>query len=52
MSIQNPDVTEIFKKAADPLEIEGESRFKIKAYRHAARTVGGRHSRMATWARG
>ena len=37
MSIQNPDVAEIIKKMADLLEIEGESRFKIKAYRDAAR---------------
>jgi DNA polymerase/3'-5' exonuclease PolX len=51
MSIQNPDVAQIFKKMADPLEIEGESRYKIKAYRYAARTVGGR-SRTATLARG
>ena len=48
MSIQNPDGAQIFKKVADPLEIE--SRFKIKAYRDAARTVGG-HSRTATSAR-
>ena len=40
-----------FKKVVDLLEIEGESRFKIKAYRDAARTVGG-HSRTATSARG
>ena len=51
MSIQDPDVTEIIKKVADLLEIEGESRFKIEAYRDAARTVGG-HSRTATLARG
>jgi DNA polymerase (family 10) len=51
MSIQNPDVAEIFKKVADLLEIEGESRSKIKAYRDAARTVG-EHSRTATSARG
>ena len=51
MSIQDPEVAEIFKKMADLLEIEGESRFKIKAYRDAARTVGG-HSRTATSARG
>jgi DNA polymerase/3'-5' exonuclease PolX len=44
-------VTEIIKKVADLLEIEDESRFKIKAYRDAARTVGG-HSRTATSARG
>jgi DNA polymerase (family 10) len=51
MSIQNPDVAQIFKKLADLLEIESESRYKIKAYRDAARTVGGR-SRTATLARG
>ena len=51
MSIQNPEVAEIFKKMADLLEIEGESRFKVKAYRDAARTVGGQ-SRMATSTRG
>ncbi len=36
MSMQNPDVAEIFKKVACPLEIEVESRFKIEAYRDAA----------------
>jgi len=51
MSIQNPEVAQIFKKLADLLEIESESRYKIKAYRDAARTVGG-HSRTATSARG
>jgi DNA polymerase/3'-5' exonuclease PolX len=51
MSIQNPDEAQICKKVVDLLEIEGESRYKIKAYRDAARTVGG-HSRTATSARG
>jgi Protein of unknown function DUF72/Helix-hairpin-helix domain len=46
-----PSVAEIFKKMADLLEIESESRYKIKAYRDAAGTVGGR-SRTATLARG
>ena len=36
MSMQNPDVAQIFKKLADLLEIESESRYKIKAYRDAA----------------
>ena len=36
MSMQNPDGAEIFKKVADLLEIEGESRFKIEAYRGRA----------------
>lgn len=51
MSIQNPDMAQIFKKMADLLEIESESRYKFEAYRDAARTVGG-HSRTATLARG
>jgi DNA polymerase (family X) len=42
--IQNSDVTEIFEKVADLLELEGENRFRVRAYRDAARTVGG-HSR-------
>ena len=50
MSMQNPDVAEIFKKVADLVGIEGENRFKVRAYREAARTVGG-HSRTATSAR-
>lgn len=44
MPIQNSDVAEIFEKVADLLEIEGENRFRVRAYRDAARTVGG-HSR-------
>ena len=51
MSMQNPDVAEIFKKVADLVGIEGENRFRIRGYREAARTVGG-HSRTATSARG
>jgi hypothetical protein len=35
--IQNPDVAQICKKVSGPLEIEDESRFKIKAYRDASR---------------
>jgi DNA polymerase/3'-5' exonuclease PolX len=51
MPMQNPHVAEIIKKVADLLEIEVESRFKIMAYRDAARIVGG-YSRTATSARG
>ena len=46
MPIQNSDVAEVFEKVADLLEIEGENRFRVRAYRDAARTVGG-HSRSA-----
>jgi len=37
-------VAETFEKVADLLEIEGENPFRVRAYRDAARTVGG-HSR-------
>lgn len=47
MPIQNSDVAEIFEKVADLLEIEGENRFRVRAYRDAARTVGG-HSRSVS----
>jgi DNA polymerase (family X) len=46
MPIQNSDVAEIFEKVADLLEIEGETRFRVRAYRDAARTVGG-HGRFS-----
>jgi hypothetical protein len=42
--VQNSDVTEIFEKVADLLEIEGENQFRVRAYQDTPRTVGG-HSR-------
>jgi DNA polymerase/3'-5' exonuclease PolX len=42
--IQNSEVAGLFNKVADLLEIEGENQFRVRAYRDAARTVGG-HSR-------
>ena len=47
MPIQNSDVAEIFEKVADLLEIEGENQFRVRAYRDAARTVGGRSRSVA-----
>jgi DNA polymerase (family 10) len=44
LPIQNSDVAEIVEKVADFLEVEGENQFRVRAYRDAARTVGG-HSR-------
>ncbi len=44
MPIQNSEVADLFNKVADLLEIEGENQFRVRAYRDAARTVGG-HSR-------
>lgn len=44
MPVHNSDVANTFEKIADLLEIEGENRFRVRAYRDAARTVSG-HSR-------
>jgi DNA polymerase/3'-5' exonuclease PolX len=52
MSMQNPEVAEIFKKVADLVELEVERPFKIEAYPHAARTCVGGHSRTTASARG
>jgi DNA polymerase (family 10) len=41
MSIRNSDISDIFDRIADYLEIEGENPFKIRAYRNASRTIRG-----------
>ena len=41
MSIHNADIAAAFRKLADLLEIEGANRFRVRAYRTAASTVGG-----------
>lgn len=41
MAVHNSDVAEIFNRIADLLEIKGKNPFRIRAYRNAARTVGG-----------
>ena len=41
MPVQNSDVSNIFNKVADLLEIEVENRFRVRDYRNAARTVSG-----------
>lgn len=40
MPANNNDISRIFNKVADLLEIEGENPFKIRAYRNAAITIG------------
>ena len=40
MPIHNSDVAVIFNRVADLLDIRGDNRFRIRAYREAARTVG------------
>lgn len=41
MPIHNNDVADIFDEVADLLEIRDENAFRVRAYRNAARTVGG-----------
>lgn len=39
MPIHNSDIARIFNQIADLLEISGANPFRVRAYRHAARTV-------------
>jgi DNA polymerase (family 10) len=41
MPVHNSEISEILTKVADLLDIEGKNVFRIRAYRNAARTVGG-----------
>jgi DNA polymerase (family 10) len=41
MQIHNSDVADIFNKVADLLEILDENPFRVRAYRNAARAIGG-----------
>ncbi len=41
MPSHNADIAAIFEEIADLLEIEGANPFRIRAYRNAARTIGG-----------
>jgi DNA polymerase (family 10) len=46
MPIHNTDIAAIFDEIADFLEIEGKNPFRIRAYRHASRTVSGLGSEL------
>lgn len=39
MPVRNTDITKIFNKIADLLEIDGENAFRVRAYRNAAITI-------------
>lgn len=41
MPIQNADIAAMFDQTADLLELKGENPFRVRAYRRAARTLGG-----------
>lgn len=45
--IHNATIAELFNRLADLLEIEGANPFRVRAYRNAARTVGGHGKAMA-----
>lgn len=40
MPLRNSDISEVFNKIADMLEIKGNNIFRIRAYRDAARNIG------------
>ena len=41
MPIHNAEVVDIFNEVVDLLELEGANRFRVRAYRNAAGTIGG-----------
>ena len=41
MPVHNAEIAGIFNQIADLLEIEGANQFRVRAYRNAARTIGG-----------
>ncbi|MDH7513389.1 MAG: DNA polymerase/3'-5' exonuclease PolX [Clostridiales bacterium] len=40
MPVHNSDISEVFNRTADYLDIKGENPFRIRAYRNAARIIG------------
>lgn len=48
MPVHNADISDLFSRVADLLEILGENPFRIRAYRNAARTAGGLSQSLAT----
>ena len=47
MTVQNTEIRDIFNQVADLMEIKGENPFRVRAYREAARLVGGMSEQMA-----
>lgn len=41
MPVHNSDIADVFNKIADLLEIKQANQFRVRAYRDAARTIGG-----------
>jgi DNA polymerase (family 10) len=47
MKIHNREIAGIFEELADLLEVEGANRFRVRAYRDAARVIGGMSEDLA-----
>ena len=47
MTVSNSEIADILEELADLLEIEGENRFRVRAYRNAARTARGHGRALA-----
>lgn len=47
MPVHNSEIAELFNRLADLLEVENANPFRIRAYRNAARVVGGYSKSMA-----
>jgi DNA polymerase (family 10) len=47
MPVHNAEIAEIFSRVGDLLEIEGANPFRIRAYRNAARIIGGQSKSVA-----
>jgi len=47
MPVHNADIADIFNRVAEMLEMEDANPFRVRAYRNAARTVGGLSKSMA-----
>lgn len=50
MPVHNADISEIFSKMADMLELEGANQFRVRAYRNAARIIGDSPQRISDMA--
>lgn len=48
MFIHNADIASVFSEIADLLEIQGANQFRVRAYRSAARTIGGLATNVQT----
>lgn len=46
MPVHNADIAYIFNEVADLLEIEGDNKFRVRAYREAARAIEGQSRRV------